>query len=349
MYLSAPMVYGMLRKLPRYRKTFSVAGFLVLLTGLVGASFAETVPQLLGTQGILYAVGGSIHYFPAFLYMDEWFIQRRGLAYGVVWAGGGASGIAIPLIMDWILTQWGFRSALRAWAVITVVLTTPALIFMRGRLPDQHADMGPQKLEIRFLQSPTFWVLQAGNIIQGLGYFMPSLYLPSFATAQGWPLLSGTIAVSLQNGANMLGAIFIGWLVDRHHVTTAMNVCAVGTVVAVFLFWSFAVYRPVLYIFAILYGIFAGGFPATWSGCTAPVRRHYPAVETGMIIALFAAGKGLGSVISGPLSGALVKSDVWKDHAKYAYASGYGYLILFSGITASFASIGWFGRKCGLV
>ena len=104
-----------------------------------------------------------------------------------------------------------------------------------------------------------------------------------------------------------------------------------------------------LYIFAFLYGMTAGGFAATWSGCTNPIRRAYPAVETGMIIAVFSAGKGIGAVISGPLSGILIRSDTWKSHAGYAYGSGYGYLIVFSGITASFASIGWFGKKCGIV
>lgn len=350
MYFSAPVVYSVLRKFPHHRKACSVVGFLILLAGLVGASFARTVPQLLATQGVLYAIGGSIHYFPAFLYLDEWFIQRRGLAYGIVWAGGAASGVAIPLVMDWVLSHWGFRTALRTWAVVSVVVTTPALVFMRGRLPDQHADMGPQRLEMRFVLSPAFWVLQAGNIVQGLGYFMPGLYLPSFATAQGWSSLSGTLALSLSNGAQVLGATFTGWLVDRYHVTTALNVCTAGTVVAVFLFWSFAVYQPVMYVFAILYGFFAGGFSSTWSGCANPVRRGgYPAVESGMVIALFAAGKGLGAVISGPLSGALVKSDVWKSHAGYAYGSGYGYLIIFSGVTAAFQTVGWFGKKWGIV
>ncbi|KAK3937040.1 putative MFS monocarboxylate transporter [Diplogelasinospora grovesii] len=349
MYFAAPLVYGVLRRFPQYRKTCSVFGFVVLLAGLIGASFATTVPQLLATQGVLYAIGGSLHYFPAFLYLDEWFIQRKGIAYGTVWAGAGASGIAIPLTMEWILRTWGFRTALRTWAVVTIILTTPALIFMKPRLPDQHADMGPKKVDLSFLKSPAFWMLQLGNIIQGLGYFMPSLYLPSFATAQGWSSLSGTIAVSLCNAANVIGATFTGWLVDRYHVTTAINICAIGTVVAVFLFWSFAIYQPILYIFAILYGVFAGGFSATWSGCTNPVRRHYPAVETGMIIAFFSAGKGIGAVISGPLSGALVQSDTWKHHAGYAYGSGYGYLIVFSGITASFASIPWFGKLCGIV
>lgn len=170
----------------------------------------------------------------------------------------------------------------------------------------------------------------------------------AFAGAQGWSPLTGTIAVSLCNGANVVGATFVGWLVDRYHVTTAINFCTIGTVFAVFLFWSFAVNQPLLYIFAIAYGLFAGGFSATWSGCSNPVRRTHP-VDTGMIIALFTCEKGIGSVISGPLSGALVMSDSWRNQVGFAYGSGYGYLIIFSGFTASFAGIGWLGKRLGLV
>lgn len=107
-------------------------------------------------------------------------------------------------------------------------------------------------------------------------------------------------------------------------------------------------YKPVLYVFAIFYGLFAGGFPATWSGCSKPVRRQYP-VDTGMIIALFTAGKGVSSIISGPLSGVLVESDSWTQNVGFAYGSGYGYLIVFSGVTAAFATIGWIGKRFGLV
>ena len=83
-----------------------------------------------------------------------------------------------------------------------------------------------------------------------------------------------------------MGATLMGRLVDRYHVTTALNICAVGTVIAIFLFWSFAVYQPMLYIVALLYGVFAGGFPATWSGCPRAVQLRYR-METGLIISLF--------------------------------------------------------------
>jgi len=34
-------------------------------------------------------------------------------------------------------------------------------------------------LNLRFFRKGIFWILQVGNIIEGLGYFMPSIYLPS--------------------------------------------------------------------------------------------------------------------------------------------------------------------------
>ncbi|PNS14156.1 hypothetical protein CAC42_6669 [Sphaceloma murrayae] len=345
MYFGAPIVYTILRAYPWLRKPSCILGFVVLEVGLVSASFADTLPQLLATQGILYAIGGSMHYFPAFLYLDEWFFARKGLAYGTVWAGAGCAGVALPLTLEWILSTYSFRTALRAWALVSLILTTPAIFFLKGRLPVQHASTGPQRVETGFLKSRAFWILQGGNIVQGLGYFLPTLYMPSFARAVGLSPISGTVAVSLTNASTIAGALVVGSLVDRYHVTTAINFCAIGTVVAVFLFWSFAVYCPVLYVFAMLYGLFAGGFAATWTGVATVMREKWPATDTGMIIAVFAAGKGIGSVISGPLSGAIVDARWFQGDAEYAWGSGYGGLILFSGATAAVTGAGWCGKK----
>lgn len=178
MYLAAPILFPLFRRLPNWRKPLSILGFLILTTALIGASFANTIPQLLATQGVMYGIGGCIHYYPVFLYLDEWWIARKGFAYGVVWAGGSASGVAIPLIMQWLLSSYGYRTALRVWAVAQFVLTVPALFWLKGRLPSQHASTGRRKVDMGFLRSKAFWVLQTGNVLCSLGFYMPSLYLP---------------------------------------------------------------------------------------------------------------------------------------------------------------------------
>ncbi|KAF4554141.1 Hypothetical protein D9617_5g070180 [Elsinoe fawcettii] len=348
MYFLAPVVYFLLRRYPSFRKPVMTFGCIAMTISMIAGSFAEVPSHLLVTQGILYGLGGSLAYFPAFIYLDEWFIARKGIAYGTLWAATGVAGFALPLLMEWILRQYGFRTALRIWAVAVAVTTGPAIYFLKGRLPRQHTSTGPQVIQLGFLRGTAFWIFFIGSLVQSLGYFLPTLYMPSFARAVGLPFLSGTIAVSVTNGSTVVGMLTMGYLSDRLSVTSNMNICAVGTILSVFLFWSFAVYLPVLYIFAVLYGIFAGGSAATWTGCTALLREKWPGTETGMLISLFSLSRGLGSVLSGPLSGALVQGDSWKG-AEFAWGSGYGSVIAFSGVTATAMTFGWCGRRLGLV
>ncbi|KAL1301816.1 hypothetical protein AAFC00_006004 [Neodothiora populina] len=350
MYFLAPIVYAVLRMYPRYRRTSTMVGFVIMLGSFIAASFANTVTQLIGTQGVMYAFGGALCYFPTLAYLDEWFVQRKGIAFGVICAGGGAAGLAIPFVMEWVLNSYGFRTALRVWAIVVVVLTTPILYHNKGRLPVRpHTSSAPQRIEWRFVKTAPFWILQVASIVQGLGYFLPSIYITSYALSVGLTRTDGTLAVALINAATVIGAIVSGFLADKYHVTTAILVSCIGSVVAVFLFWSFAVYRSIFFIFAVLYGIFAGGFSSTWAGCAKPLRLSYPGTETGMVIAVFSAGKGIGSVISGPLSEALVAADSSKDKAAFAFGSGYGTLLIFTGVTAAFTGTTWCGRRFGFL
>lgn len=92
----------------------------MIVLSMVAASFCNTVGGLLATQGVLYAIGGLTLYFPAMIFVDEWFIARKGLAYGVMWAGSGSAGVVVPFLLQWLLDNYGFRTALRVWAVVLV-------------------------------------------------------------------------------------------------------------------------------------------------------------------------------------------------------------------------------------
>ena len=89
MYLGAPFTVALLQRFPHHRRRFAVAGLVIASIALVSSSFATHVWHLILTQGVLYAAGGSILYFPALIFMDEWFISRKGFACGIMWAGTG--------------------------------------------------------------------------------------------------------------------------------------------------------------------------------------------------------------------------------------------------------------------
>jgi hypothetical protein len=85
MYMAGLLLFPAYKKWPHLANTSKWVGMPLMSTGLIAASFANNVNTLIITQGAIYAIGGSIIYFPVMLFVDEWFVQRKGLAFGVLW------------------------------------------------------------------------------------------------------------------------------------------------------------------------------------------------------------------------------------------------------------------------
>jgi len=154
--------------------------------------------------------------------------------------------------------------------------------------------------------------------------------------------LHSTLLISLLNLSSAAGTILIGSLTDHLHPTSVILISALGSALAVFLIWGFALSKPVIYIFALAYGIFAGGYTATWTGCVSEIQRDVIEAEAGVVIGMMAAGRGLGAVMSGPVSESLLGYESW--NLTGAYGTKYGILIVFTGITAVLGGFGSLSR-----
>lgn len=71
MYLFAPISLYVLETFPPIRRPSSVVGLVIILIALVAASFATQIWHLIITQGVLYAIGGSLSYSPTMFYLDQ--------------------------------------------------------------------------------------------------------------------------------------------------------------------------------------------------------------------------------------------------------------------------------------
>lgn len=347
MYLSCPILFAVFKRWPHVRRHCTLVGLAINTLAIIAASFATQVSHLILTQGVLYAVGGVMIYCPTILFLDEWFIRRKGLAFGMMWAGTGVSGVVLPFIMSALLTRFGFRTTLRAYAVALIVLALPLLYFIRPRLPLAQTSL-QRRLDLSFLRTTAFWIPQSANVAQGLGYFIPGIYLPTYATSQGMTGTEGTFMLALVNMGVVFGAIWVGALTDRMHVISVMALCSFGAVLAVFVFWGLAVSMPMLCLFSLLYGLTAGGFSATYTGIVQLVKEQDTAADTGMIFGFLAVGRGIGALASGPLSEALLHMQTWKGEAKLGYGTGYGLLIVFTGITAAAGGTSFIARRIEL-
>jgi MFS family permease len=129
--------------------------------------------------------------------------------------------------------------------------------------------------------------------------------------------------------------------------------------------WGLSVNLPVLYVFCVVYGLFAGSYTSAWPGVMNEITKGRPAVPEGsdegedngadhgkladpsMVFAFLAMGRGVGNMISGPLSEALVKGMPWQGQAFGGYGSGYGGLIVFTGASAFFGGGSYLWKKLG--
>ncbi|KAL9594616.1 MAG: hypothetical protein Q9179_005309 [Wetmoreana sp. 5 TL-2023] len=346
MYLGSPILFAAFKRWPHIRRICVLAGLAITVMSMIAASFATEVSHLILTQGVLYACGGLLLYSPTIIFLDEWFVQRKGLAFGIMWAGTGVSGVVLPFIMSGLLGRFDFRITLRAYGIALAVLSSPLLFFIRPRLPLAQTSL-QRRINMSFLWMSTFWIFQTCNIFQGLGYFIPGIYLPTYARSQGMSGAEGTVILALVNLGVVFGSIWAGALTDRMHVSSVMLICSLGAALAVFLFWGLSVSLPMLCLFGLLYGLTAGGFSANYTGIIQSVRNRDTAVDSGMVFGFLAAGRGIGAVASGPLSEALLRMHIWRGEAKLGYGTGYGLLIIFTGITATMGSASWFARRIG--
>ena len=77
-------------------------------------------------------------------------------------------------------------------------------------------------------------------------------------------------------------------------------------------------------------------------------EEECPALETGLVFGLLAGGRGVGNVVSGPLSVVLVEKG-WIEGSRkrgWGYGTEYGWLVLFTGATALLRGWSWGWWAC---
>lgn len=182
-----------------------------------------------------------------------------------------------------------------------------------------------------------------------MAFFMSTQMLPSFAQSQGFPSFAGPLALALLNGAACGGNLLNGYLVDRFHATVAIFFSSAISMVAVFVLWGLTTTQAMLYAFALVWGVSGGGYPAIWSGFAKAIRGpHGGSDGAATIIALMAASKGVGSLISGPMTEKLLQAGSL-GHSRFAYGSDYGSIIVFSGINVTLGGTALLGKKLKLL
>ncbi|OJD10735.1 hypothetical protein AJ78_08337 [Emergomyces pasteurianus Ep9510] len=340
-FLGTPFAAPLIRRFHAWRQAMVVAGSVICVLSLVWASFANSVPELIASQGALYGIGVLVVYAPLVSMLNEWFIERRGFAYGVVFAGGGVSGVGLPFLTEWLLATYGYRTALRGIAVAQAVSVVPILPLIKGRLPSTSQN-DKAAVEFDFVSNPQFWVLTFSNLFQGFAIYVPSIYLPTFATLAGLSPRMGALLLSAFNIASTLGQVGFGHLSDRfNNIYILVFITTFVSAVASFFVWGYAQSLAPLLAFALLFGLFGGSYVVFWPKFALLSKDHL------FLYGLMAFGKGVGNVVTGPITARLLALP-----ASSGYGLGtYKHVIIYTGtllLASSVGIIGWPLRSSAL-
>jgi len=133
------------------------------------------------------------------------------------------------------------------------------------------------------------------------------------------------------NGFSVPGIVVAGVMSDVYELPWCISVSSVGSALAVFLVWGFTAHKASLLVFACLYGLLSGGFSCLWPRWILVIARDDPHTFS-TLMGVFAAGRGVGNVLSGPASAGLLAHSPLYDKTSFGYGvKGYGTLIFFTG------------------
>ncbi len=248
----------------------------------------------------------------------------------------------MPFAIEAMLNKYGYPTTLRAIAVGLAALTGPLIPLLKGRLPaSEQSALG--RTDWSCLRKPLFWVYCTSNVIQGLGYFFPSLYLPSYATSIGLSSTQGPLLLAFLSVSQVLGQFSFGYLSDHKlPLNLLMITSTLISAIAALAMWGFARSLGLLVAFSFIYGFFGAGYVAMWARMGSAVSDEPTAALA--TFSLFCFGKGVGNVVVGPMSAGLLQPTVVI--GSYG-ATKYKAVILFTGscmLCSAVSVAAWWAR-----
>jgi MFS family permease len=318
-----------------------IAGLLLLITGLLLASFGEAVWHFYIFIGI--GVGGAAAFLgnaPHSALLTRWFEGGSlSRAMSVIYAAMGVGSLLMVPLAQFVIETWGWRNAYRLLAGIAL-LTMPALLLVSwptaqvGRiLPSRPkptdanvpSDIAETITAIEWtigsaMRNPAFWGLSSVFFFTSAGMFSVMVQAVAYMVELGYAPLKAASIYGLVGVLTPIGILGFSWLdvrIGRHSSAALSYAFSLFGLAAL---WALKLWPSplVLWAFVLLVGL-SFGARGPLVGATAARIFHGP--RFGMIFGTMMVGSGLG-ISFGTFTGATL----------HDLTGGYTAVFLFSGV-----------------
>jgi MFS family permease len=249
------------------------AGRVLVLGVLLVAVGTALVPFMTTTWGLIFAIGilsagGAGMAGPAVLMAATTRlipIEKRGMATGIVNAGGSFGQFVFAPIAQGITAAAGWVVALQSLALFSL-LALPAAWVLRGNSKQLGpVGAGAPKSETtreaiaRAVRDPSYRLLCAGFFVCGFHVAFIATHLPGVVASCGLPPSLGAWALGTVGLFNIVGSVAMGWAVSfqggRWRMKSLLSLVYATRAVAVLLFLVAPKTELTFLVFAAVIGV----------------------------------------------------------------------------------------------
>ncbi|AUH66655.1 MFS transporter [Paracoccus zhejiangensis] len=226
-------------------------GLNLTLGGLVGISMAGVT--------FVVAIGAAVRAVPP---------ERRGLAAGIVTAGGSVGQFLLVPVAQGLIGAFGWRETLLIYAGLAAVMVALAIgIAGRPATPSTMQTAPAQGLGEALREAAGhsgFWLLNAGFFVCGFHVAFIGTHLPAFLVDKGLDPSIGARALALVGLFNILGSYVFGMSADSWRKKHVLAAIYLGRAVVMALFLAFPITPLSATVFACAMGfLWLGTVPLT--------------------------------------------------------------------------------------
>ncbi len=293
-------------------RSLAMLGMLLVGAGLALASAARSIFEVYAAYGLGVGLGVGCAYVPAIGAVQRWFVKRRGLASGLAVSGIGVGTLVMPPLASWLIDLLGWRNAYLVLggfaAIIGVGMSWLIADDPRDRgtgpdgVPPKANASGPGRAGASIgeaIRSPQFAGLYAACLISSFGVFVPFVHLVPYALDHHIDQSAAVLLLGVIGVGSTVGRFFLGGFADRLGRNSFLLAMFIGMAAALTIwviatgFWSLAV-------FALLFGVFYGGWVAI---LPAVVMDHFGGRNVSGIIGFLYTSVAIGTLVGPSTAG----------------------------------------------
>ena len=291
-----------------------IAGVMLVAIGTAMTPFMTTTVGLIFAIGVLSA-GGAGMAGPSVLMAAATRLippEKRGMATGIVNAGGSFGQFLFAPIAQGITAAAGWVVALQSLAMISL-LALPAAWVLRGNALESAAAAGaaPVKTETtrqavsRAVSHRSFQLLTLGFFVCGFHVAFIATHLPGVVAACQLPPAVGAWSLAVIGLFNIVGSFGMGWAVSRWRMKSLLSLVYAARALAVIVFMLAPKTEAVMLVFAAVIGL---TYLSTVPPTVGLVAKMFGTAHMGTLFGLVMLGHQLGGFLGAYMGG---KSFEW--------------------------------------